>query len=66
MCGAREAPAPRNSLNRESGGRQSSPEASLKVGLLRLFFMQLLLSRMFLTFMVRASPFKLNLRFQTV
>ena len=39
-----------------SDGRLSSPETNLKVGLLPLFFMQLLLSRMFLSFMVRTSP----------
>ena len=37
-------------------GRLSSPETNLKVGLLPLFFMQLLLSHMFLSFMVRTSP----------
>ena len=39
-----------------SDGRLSSPETNLKVGLLPLFFMQLLLSHMFLSFMVRTSP----------
>ena len=40
-----------------SEGRLSSPETNLKVGLLPLFFMQLLLSHnMFLSFMVRTSP----------
>ena len=37
-------------------GRLSSPETNLKVGLSPLFFMQLLLSHMFLSFMVRTSP----------
>ena len=41
---------------RTSDGRLSSPETNLKVGLLPLFFMQLLLSHMFLLFMVRTSP----------
>ena len=39
-----------------SDGRLSSSETNLKVGLLPLFFMQLLLSHMFLSFMVRTSP----------
>ena len=39
-----------------SDGRLSSPETNLKVGLLPLFFMQLLLSHMFLSFMVRTFP----------
>ena len=39
-----------------SDGRLSSPETNLKVGLLPLLFMQLLLSHMFLSFMVRTSP----------
>ena len=39
-----------------SDRRLSSPETNLKVGLLPLFFMQLLLSHMFLSFMVRTSP----------
>ena len=39
-----------------SDGRLSSSETNLKVGLLPLFFMQLLLSHMFLSLMVRASP----------
>ena len=39
-----------------SDGRLSSPETNLKVGLLPLFFMQLLLSHMFLSFMVQTSP----------
>ena len=39
-----------------SDGRLSSPETNLKIGLLPLFFMQLLLSHMFLSFMVRTSP----------
>ena len=38
-----------------SDGRLSSPETNLKVGLLPLFFMQLL-SHMFLSFTVRTSP----------
>ena len=38
-----------------SDGRLSSPETNLKMGLLPLFFMQLLLSHMFLSFMVRIS-----------
>ena len=54
MRGAREAPAPRHSLNFQR--RLSSPETNLKVGLLPLFFTQLLLSHMFLSFMVRTSP----------
>ena len=37
-------------------GVRSSPETNLKVGLLPLFFIQLLLSHMFLSFMVRTSP----------
>ena len=37
-------------------GRLSSPETNLKVGRLPLFFMQLLLSHMFLSFTVRTSP----------
>ena len=37
-------------------GRLSSPETNLNVGLLPLFFLQLLLSHMFLSFMVRTSP----------
>ena len=41
-----------------SDGRLSSPETNLKVGLLPLFFMQLLLSHMFLSFMVRTSPLR--------
>ena len=43
-----------------SDGRLSSPETNLKVGLLPLFFMQLLLSHMFLPFMVRTSPLTEN------
>ena len=39
-----------------SDERLSSPEMNLKVGLLPLFFMQLFLSHMFLSFMVRTSP----------
>ena len=39
-----------------SDGRLSSPETNLKVGLLPLFFVQLLLSHMFLSFVVRTSP----------
>ena len=42
-----------------SDGRFSSPETNLKVGLLPLFFMQLLLSHIFLSFMVRTSPLSL-------
>ena len=41
-----------------SDGRLSSPETNLKVGLSPLFFMQLLRSHMFLSFMVRTSPLK--------
>ena len=37
-------------------------ETNLKVGLLPLFFMQLLLSHMFLSFMVRTSPLKIKLK----
>ena len=37
-------------------GGLSSPETNFKVGLLPFFFMQLLLSHMFLSFMVRTSP----------
>ena len=44
-----------------SDGRFSSPETNLKVVLLPLFFMQLLLSPMFLSFMVRTSPLKSKL-----
>ena len=43
-----------------SDGRLSSPETNLKVGLLPLFFMQLLLSHMFLSFMVQTSPLTLE------
>ena len=39
-----------------SDGRLSSPETNLEVGLLPLFFVQLLLSHMFLSFVVRTSP----------
>ena len=39
-----------------SDGRLSSPETNLKVGLLPLIFMKVLLSHMFLSFMVRTSP----------
>ena len=39
-----------------SDRRLSSPETNFKVGLLPLFFMQLLLSHMFLSFMVQTSP----------
>ena len=39
-----------------SDERLSSPETNLKVGLLPLFFMQILLSHLFLSFMVRTSP----------
>ena len=41
-----------------SDGRLYSPETNLKVGLLPLFFMQLLLSHMFLSFMVRTSSLR--------
>ena len=44
-----------------SDGRLSSPETNLKVGLLPLFFMQLLFSHMFLSFMVRTSPLSLHI-----
>ena len=47
---------------RTSDGRLSSPETNLKVGLLPLFFMQLLLSHMFLSLMVRTSPLMRMLR----
>ena len=57
---ADECVAPGRRQSREtrwtSDGRLSSPETNLKVGLLPLFFMQLLLSHMFLSFMVRTSP----------
>ena len=57
---ADECVAPGRRQRREtrwtSDGRLSSPETNLKVGLLPLFFMQLLLSHMFLSFMVRTSP----------
>ena len=46
-----------------SDGRLSSPETNLKVGILPLFFMQLLLSHMFLSFMVRTSPLSFFLGF---
>ena len=56
---ADECVAPRRRQPQEtpwtSDGRLSSPETNLKVGLLPLFFMQLLLSHMFLSFMVRTS-----------
>ena len=39
-----------------SDGPLSSPQTNLKRGLLPLFFMQLLLSHLFLSFMVRTSP----------
>ena len=42
-----------------SDRRLSSPEMNVKVGLLLLFFMQLLLSHMFLSFLVRNSPLNL-------
>ena len=42
-------------------GCLSSPESNVKVGLLPLFFMQLL-SHMFLSFMVRTSPLTVELR----
>ena len=38
-----------------SDGRLSFPETNLKVGLLPLFFMQLVISHMFLSFMVRTE-----------
>ena len=41
-------------------GRLSSAETNLKVGLLPLLFMQLLLSHMFLSFMVWTSPSTLS------
>ena len=46
-----------------SDGRLSSPETNLKVGRLPLFFMQLLLPHMFLSFMVRTSPLTGGFRF---
>ena len=60
MRSADECVAPGRHQPREtrwaSDGRLSSPETNLKVGLLPLFFMQLLLSHIFLSFMVRTSP----------
>ena len=54
---ADECVAPERRQPREtrwtSDGRLSSPDTNLKMGLLSLFFMQLLLSHMFLSFMVR-------------
>ena len=44
-----------------SNGRLSSPETNLKVGLLPLFFMQLLLSHMSLWLMVRTSPLSFSM-----